>query len=309
MKDHIEHLRAQSLLLGATQPESYGSAGTVTGRSSQRARREMEQFLEEKGCIPGDLLSSMEGLRKEIGSLERCREALATTTTHAGVESVVAAFEDARSYTTRQLHEFKAQIQRESDATEELARIHCQENSIDLRARRSGCLMLMHELRKLMGLLYGEVEGFRHDLREHRKNQLAIALPHASDKEIEDALDRGVGLQQVLNKRSSAGRVEKLQDLQDQRSDIMKLERSVAEVQEMMSTLALLIDRQGGLLDNIEFDVVNAKYTADKTYRTLVDTRRNQRRAQLWMLGCGFCCFIIIAIIVLLLVLLFGRRL
>ncbi|KAF4741785.1 Syntaxin-1A, partial [Perkinsus olseni] len=109
---------------------------------------------------------------------------------------------------------------------------------------------------------------------------------------------RGVGLQQVLNKRSSTGRVEKLQDLQDQRSDIMKLERSVAEVQEMMSTLALLIDRQGGLLDNIEFDVVNAKYTADKTYRTLVDTRRNQRRAQLWMLGCGFCCFIIIALIV-----------
>ncbi|EEQ97224.1 hypothetical protein Pmar_PMAR024663 [Perkinsus marinus ATCC 50983] len=41
-----------------------------------------------------------------------------------------------------------------------------------------------------------------------------------------------------------------------------KLENSVAEVEEMMSALALLIDRQGGLLDNIEFNMVNTKYTA-----------------------------------------------
>ncbi|EEQ97227.1 pentatricopeptide repeat-containing protein, putative [Perkinsus marinus ATCC 50983] len=45
----------------------------------------------------------------------------------------------------------------------------------------------------------------------------------------------------------------------------------------------------------------------DKSYRNLIDSRRSQRRGQLYMLACGFCCILIIALTVLLLILLFGR--
>ncbi|EEQ97225.1 hypothetical protein Pmar_PMAR024664 [Perkinsus marinus ATCC 50983] len=98
----------------------------------------------------GELLSKIGLLRKEITSLERCREALATATTDASVNRTLVAFEDARSYTTRQFHELKSQIQREAEATEQLAQGDgTSEGNVDLRARRSGCLMLMHEFRKL----------------------------------------------------------------------------------------------------------------------------------------------------------------
>ncbi|KAF4661229.1 Syntaxin-1A [Perkinsus chesapeaki] len=211
---------------------------------------------------------------------------------------IVDGFEDARVYITNQLQRIKVQIEEESDATEEFGQKYGTQSSTDLRARRSGCLMLLHEMKKLIGLLYGEVEEFRRDLRMHLKSQLAIALPNANDEELEEALDKGIDLRQVLKKRSSTGRVMKLQELQDQRSAVVLLEKSVVETQEMMSTLALLINHQGGLLDSIEFDVVNSKYNADKTYRSLVDTRKNQRRTQLCMLGCGCCCVLVIALII-----------
>lgn len=106
-------------------------------------------------------------------------------------------------------------------------------------------------------------QKYKSDIKKKVKRQVQIVKPDATDQEIDTIMRSGGGAGEVYRtailkgeaadpiKSAYANAVDKYQD-------VLTLEASVGELHQMFMDFALLIERQGELLDQIEFQVKSA---------------------------------------------------
>lgn len=109
---------------------------------------------------------------------------------------------------------------------------------------------------------YQEVQTkYKNKYRETVERQYKIVKPDATPDEVEKVLDGGsdtIFTDHMLVGNAQAAK-NALADIQERHHDIQRLERSINELYELFSDLALLVDAQGELLDQIEHSVGQAK--------------------------------------------------
>jgi t-SNARE complex subunit (syntaxin) len=88
--------------------------------------------------------------------------------------------------------------------------------------------------------------------------------------------------------------VQKLYGLQDRVSDLKKLEQSVVDLHQMFVEMAALVDKQGEMLDHIEFSVTATKQNTAAGEKALMEARKNQYKAQKKTLLIFCCCSILL---------------
>merc|ERR1711972_846410 len=80
--------------------------------------------------------------------------------------------------------------------------------------------------------------------------------------------------------------LDEVRRVQDKHQDILRLERSVQELAQIMREMAVLVDAQGEMLDAIEIHVRNTDDFAGKAVKeleTTVKIQSNTRRWQCWL--------------------------
>ena len=82
-----------------------------------------------------------------------------------------------------------------------------------------------------------------------------------------------------------------LKDLQERHKDIQMLENSVNQVHKLFLDLALLVQQQGEMVDNIELNIKQAKDYTLKAEVLLVDTKKNLQAARKKK-----CCILLIVV-------------
>lgn len=100
-----------------------------------------------------------------------------------------------------------------------------------------------------------------------------------TDEEIEDAIESG---KLYSTKSLMLGDREKqmllLRDVQSRHQDIVKLEKSIAELHEMFQDIAMLVDAQGEILDNIERNVGTALQYTKQAQSNVISAKNAKRR-------------------------------
>jgi len=150
---------------------------------------------------------------------------------------------------------------------------------------------------------YQEVQTtYKNKYKEKVERQYKIAKPDASPDEIEDAMQSGdsskIFANQILDTHLHQQAKNALAYIEARHKDIVRLEASILELHQLFVDMAVLVDSQGELLNQIEFNVSQSvAYTADgvKELKKAVEYQKKSRKKM--------CIIIVILVIIIVVVL------
>jgi len=136
---------------------------------------------------------------------------------------------------------------------------------------------------------YQEVQTtYKNKYKEKVERQYKIAKPDASPDEIEDAMQSGdsskIFANQILDTHLHQQAKNALAYIEARHKDIARLEASILELHQLFVDMAVLVDAQGELLNQIEFNVSQSvAYTADgvKELKQAVVYQKKSRKKML----------------------------
>eukprot|EP01038_Epipyxis_sp_PR26KG_P014799 gene14799-19885_t len=139
---------------------------------------------------------------------------------------------------------------------------------------------------------------YKTDIKKKVKRQVQIVKPDATTEEIDAVFKTGGGASEVFKTAILQGDAadsirNAYMNVQDKYQDVLTLEASVAELHQMFLDFALLTEKQGELLDQIEHQVKEAADYIDSGNDQLVEAielQKSIRRKQ--------CCIIMTVLII-----------
>ncbi|KNC53768.1 t-SNARE family protein [Thecamonas trahens ATCC 50062] len=132
---------------------------------------------------------------------------------------------------------------------------------------------------------------YRNKYKDRVERQVRIVKRDATQDEIDEIVEgtggSGVFAQMMLSSTAShAAAQNALADIQERHEDIVRLERSIAELHQLFVDMAVLVDAQGELLDQIEHSVAQSVGYTAKAVKELGKANKYQRKARKKMCAC-----------------------
>ncbi|XP_062038179.1 syntaxin-2 isoform X1 [Lepus europaeus] len=144
--------------------------------------------------------------------------------------------------------------------------------SVDLRIRRTQHSVLSRKFVEVM-TEYNEAQTlFRERSKGRIQRQLEITGRTTTNEELEEMLESGkpsVFISDILSDSQITRQA--LNEIESRHKDIMKLESSIRELHEMFMDMAMFVETQGDMINNIEKNVMNA---ADYVERAKEETKK-----------------------------------
>jgi t-SNARE complex subunit (syntaxin) len=143
---------------------------------------------------------------------------------------------------------------------------------------------------------------YKNKFKDRMERQYKIVKPNATTDEIEKAIESGAEggqlfAQQILMGPQHAEAKKALYDIQERHQDIIKLEKSILELHQLFLDMAVLVDAQGDMINQIENYVQSA---ADHTNKGVEEMKKavKLQKASRRKLFCILCMIIGIIIII-----------
>jgi len=154
--------------------------------------------------------------------------------------------------------------------------------------------------RKFVDLMaeYQELQTkYKNKYREKVERQYRIVNPRATRDEIDEMFDSGNQQQEIFTQQilqgSHAAAKNALADIQERHNDIMKLETSIAELHQLFVDMSVLVESQGELLDQVEYQVSQSVNYTGKAVSELRQANTYQKKVRRKM-----CCVICIILVI-----------
>uniref|UniRef100_A0A8I3P816 Syntaxin-3 n=2 Tax=Canis lupus familiaris TaxID=9615 RepID=A0A8I3P816_CANLF len=144
-------------------------------------------------------------------------------------------------------------------------------SSADLRIRKSQHSVLSRKFVEVM-TRYNEAQvDFRERSKGRIQRQLEITGKKTTDEELEEMLESGnpaIFTSGIIDSQISK---QALSEIEGRHKDIVRLESSIKELHDMFVDIAMLVENQGEMLDNIELNVL---HTAEHVEKAREETKR-----------------------------------
>ncbi|XP_047546873.1 syntaxin-3 isoform X1 [Lutra lutra] len=144
-------------------------------------------------------------------------------------------------------------------------------SSADLRIRKSQHSVLSRKFVEVM-TRYNEAQvDFRERSKGRIQRQLEITGKKTTDEELEEMLESGnpaIFTSGIIDSQISK---QALSEIEGRHKDIVRLESSIKELHDMFMDIAMLVENQGEMLDNIELNVM---HTVDHVEKAREETKR-----------------------------------
>lgn len=224
---------------------------------AEKKNKDMEFFFEQVDGAKADI-SAIALATSTIGELNE--EAILATTTKREEEisnnlrPLVQATNKRAKLVKRRLELLKEDNNKH---TEEKTLLPSQ-----IRIRTNLCTTLTRKFIDEMKAYQNAQQKYKADVKKKVKRQVHIVKPDATDDEIDAAMKSG-GKDALLKGQILAGGVndsikDAYQNASGKYQDVLAIESSIAELNQMFLDFALLTSQQGEILDQIEYNVKNA---------------------------------------------------
>ena len=259
----------------------------------------MADFFKTVGIVQNNLSS----IKRNIDKLDQMRGSVLQATTPQQEQDVRGKVDEIVSETNKALTVTKQQVEQIADRNVKFDMQH--PNSSEGRMRNNMHQALVRRLREHLTSFQKIQTAFADDVRQKAVRQLQVALPEATTEQamalveggatVADAIQQKMVLTQAQDQNvTHKDIVQKLYGLQDRVSDLKKLEQSVVDLHQMFFEMAALVDRQGEMLDHIEFSVTSTKQNTAAAERALMDARKAQYKGQKKTLMIFCCCAVLL---------------
>ncbi|KAJ3055677.1 Syntaxin-1A [Rhizophlyctis rosea] len=130
--------------------------------------------------------------------------------------------------------------------------------------------------------------------KQRLQRQFLIVKPQATPEEVEKMVSGETGpvfAQQIMSSGQRGEARRALQDIQDRHQDIVRIERSIIELQQLFMDMSVLVAAQGEVLNQIEVHVSNAVDHTEQGVQALGKAVKLQKKTRKKM------CIIVICLI------------
>jgi syntaxin 1A len=174
----------------------------------------------------------------------------------------------------------------------------------DMRIRLSQHAALS---RRLVSILtsYNSLElDYKRKCTERIRKQLYAVNSRATPEELDEIISNpnpAIFTQNILVDSRLAK--EALQEVKARHADILKIEESIGELNDLFVELAVLVEQQGEKIDIIEH---NVSLSGDKVEAAVVSTNealKNKRKYRRRKVLCAIICFVVLVVVVILIIL------
>lgn len=138
-------------------------------------------------------------------------------------------------------------------------------------------------------------------LKQQEICDLQLICPTATEDDVQEMMEAGQTSTQIVMRKMAGAHamiLDEVQRIQDKHRDILRLERSVRELAQIMQEMAVLVDAQGEMLDSIEVHVHKADEYAGKAVKELETAAKTQNNTRKWQ--CGLMVALLIVLLVIL---------
>ncbi|XP_067395857.1 syntaxin-2 isoform X2 [Emydura macquarii macquarii] len=173
--------------------------------------------------------------------------------------------------------------------------------SIDLRIRKTQHSVLSRKFVEVM-TEYNETQTlFRERSKGRIQRQLEITGKTTTDEELEEMLESGnpsIFTSDIISDSQITRQA--LNEIESRHKDIMKLESSIRELHDMFMDMAMFVETQGEMINNIEKNVMNAsdyiEHAKEETKKA-VKYQSKARRKMTFIIICVTVLLVILGII------------
>ncbi|EKX52376.1 hypothetical protein GUITHDRAFT_150769 [Guillardia theta CCMP2712] len=138
---------------------------------------------------------------------------------------------------------------------------------------------------------YEETQGkYKSLLHERVERQVKVVNPNATEEEIKQAVESGgsdIFADRLLSKADQVA-LNAYAEVQSKHEELMKLEASIREVHQLFMDMAIMVEQQGEMLDNIEELVSKSAEYTESGVEQLIQAKKLQKKARKKM-----CCLVV----------------
>ncbi|XP_051525058.1 syntaxin-2-like isoform X2 [Myxocyprinus asiaticus] len=178
--------------------------------------------------------------------------------------------------------------------------------AVDVRIQKTQYSNLSRKFVEVM-TQYNEIQvSFREKSKSRIQRQLEITGRITTNEELEEMLETGnpsVFTSDIIS--DSLITRQALNEIESRHKDILRLESSIKELHDMFMDMAMLVETQGEMIDNIEKNVNNAvEYTchAKEQTKKAVRYQTRARRKMVHIAICGAVLIILFVIIIIIII-------
>lgn len=296
MNDRLAELRAagaNEVILdmdaaSPAQPESLKKRGSNYAKPTF-----MRDFFQDVEVVKTDIVGIREAT-KNIADINQ--QAMLATTAEREAE-LSRGLNPLIQETNKQAAHAKALLQQMRDSTAELKEAN-QTKQSEIRIRENLQNTLTRKFVDVMKEYQNAQQKYKTDIKKKVKRQVQIVKPDATTEEIDAVMRAGGGAGDVFRTAILRGEAadpirNAYMNVADKYQDVLTLEASVAELHQMFLDFALLTERQGELLDQIEYQVKSASdyiEDANQDMTKAIEYQKSIRKKQ--------CILIVIVLVI-----------
>ncbi|XP_035235408.1 syntaxin-2 isoform X1 [Anguilla anguilla] len=172
--------------------------------------------------------------------------------------------------------------------------------SVDLRIQKTQHTVLSRKFVEVM-TQYNETQvSFRERSKGRIQRQLEITGKVTTDDELEDMLESGnpaIFTSDIISDSQITRQA--LNEIESRHKDIIRLESSIKELHNMFVDMAMLVETQGEMINNIEKNVTNAVEYIGHAKEETKKAVRYQKKARRKYLIIAIAVFVLLAVIAL----------
>ncbi|XP_059484582.1 syntaxin-1A isoform X4 [Neocloeon triangulifer] len=178
---------------------------------------------------------------------------------------------------------------------------HVNKSSADLRIRKTQQATLSRKFIEVMTEYNRTQTDYNQKLKDRLQRQLEITGKKTTNEELDEMLESGnsaVFTEGIIMETQQAKQT--LADIQARHADIIKLENSIRELHDMFMDMAMLVESQGGLIDNIQHHVESAEEPIKKGRLQLEEAqtlKTKSRKKKILIIICLSVLLIILIIV------------
>uniref|UniRef100_A0A7S1EC66 t-SNARE coiled-coil homology domain-containing protein n=2 Tax=Hemiselmis andersenii TaxID=464988 RepID=A0A7S1EC66_HEMAN len=232
-------------------------------------------------------LGEIRGMMKEVKDLQA--KIITEVSKQKSKEYTETLDEQLRNISLK-AKKIKGNLQRMQQAADE--KFAQDKDSAESRTHANMHGALTRKFVEVMGDFQEIQSTYKKHLRDRVARQVKVANPAATEDEIQKAVDTGGGdiFTDKLLSRADQTALNAYADVQSKHEELIKLESSIREVHQLFMDMAILVEQQGELLDNIEDIVSHAATYTEQGVTQLVKAKDLQKKMRKKMC-CLTVCF------------------
>lgn len=273
-----------------------GRTGSVGVKSNAAPGNEaMQQFFADVDIVKQNISAIKEATRK-IGEINI---SVVQATTADKEHELSNELEPLIKQTNKKAQTAKQLLQHLREDTDKLKAEQTKGKSTpEVRIRENLNNTLTRKFVDVMKEYQNAQTKYKTDIKKKVKRQVQIVKPDATTEEIDAVFKSGGGSGEVFKNAILTGEAadsvrNAYMNVADKYHDVLTLEASVAELHQMFLDFALLTDKQGELLDQIEHQVKDASEYIDQGNQEMVEAieiQKSIRKKQ--------CCLLVIVLVI-----------